>query len=431
MLAHRCHRRGTVKGREPYPHDTSADPMIGRVKCAACGTSHPIDHVAGGADAIRLRVPVTAAHLATYLGDTVGPVWIVDGGARTEVSRPGDGRAPVYHRGAPSMSWFDLPLAQLREYRPEREEPADFDAFWAATLDEARSLRRPTEFRRAHPELRALEVFDVTFSGFGGHPIRGWLILPRQRGGPLPVVVEFVGYGGGRGLPSFWLTWPAAGYATFVMDTRGQGSAWVPGDTSDEAPEGSGPQVAGFMTRGILDPARYFYRRVFTDAAMAVAAAREHPAVDPAQVVVSGGSQGGGIGLAAIALDGEAVAACIDVPFLCHFRRALEVTDEAPYNELRQYLAVHRHRVEDVFRTLSYVDGVNFAARGRAPVLFSVGLMDTVCPPSTVFAAYNHYAGEKDIRIWPFNGHEAGTVQHVHERIAFLAERGIVPPDVG
>jgi cephalosporin-C deacetylase len=323
---------------------------------------------------------------------------------------------------------FDLPLDQLTTYRPVREEPDDFDAFWQATLDVARAARLPTDFQPAHPELRALEVFDVTFSGYAGQPIKGWLILPRHRSGPLPVVVEFVGYGGGRGLPSFWLTWAAAGYANFVMDTRGQGAAWVPGDTPDPDPIGSGPQVAGFMTRGILDVRNYFYRRVFVDAAMAVAAAREHAAIDPSKVVIAGGSQGGGIALAATALDGSAVAACIDVPFLCHFRRAIEITDELPYGELRSFLSVQRHRADEVFRTLSYVDGVNFAARARAPVLMSVGLMDTICPPSTVFAAFNHYAGPKQIKVWPFNGHEAGTIQHVHERLRFLAECGVVPP---
>src|SRR5215216_5166178 len=136
------------------------------------------------------------------------------------------------------MSLFDLPLDVLRTYRPERDEPADFDAFWSDTVAAARAARTPTLFAPTHPELRALEVYDVTFSGFGGQPIRAWLILPRHRAGPVPVVIEFVGYGGGRGLPSSWLTWPAAGYATFVMDTRGQGSAWIPGDTPDPEPEG-------------------------------------------------------------------------------------------------------------------------------------------------------------------------------------------------
>jgi cephalosporin-C deacetylase len=146
-------------------------------------------------------------------------------------------------------------------------------------------------------------------------------------------------------------------------------------------------------------------------------------------VIVAGGSQGGAITLAAAALDGTAQAALIDVPFLSHFRRAIEITDEIPYLELRQFLGVHRGRGDDVFRTLSYFDGMNLATRARVPALFSVGLMDAICPPSTIFAAYNHYAGPSEIRVWPFNGHEAGQAQHVFEQIRFLEGLGIGPAD--
>jgi cephalosporin-C deacetylase len=326
-----------------------------------------------------------------------------------------------------AMALFDLPLAQLITYRPSREEPADFDAFWAETLDEARSARRPTSFEPAYPELASLEVLDVTFSGHAGERIKAWLLLPRHADRPLPTVVEYIGYGGGRGLPTQWLTRVVAGYAHFVMDTRGQGSMWTTGDTPDAEPPGSNPQYPGFMTRGILDPRTYFYRRLFGDATMAIAAARDHEAVDRERVIVAGGSQGGGIGLAAAALDGTVAAALIDVPFLCHFRRALEITDEPPYVELRSYLAVHRSREEQVFRTLSYVDGMNFAARARTPLLMSVGLMDAICPPSTVFAAYNHWAGPKEIRVWPYNGHDAGQGPHVLEQYRFLDALGLAP----
>ena len=326
------------------------------------------------------------------------------------------------------MALIDLPLEQLERYLPDRTEPDDFDAFWAMTLRDARSRRTVPRFEPAYGELRSLDVFDVTYSGFAGQPIKAWLILPRHRAGRLPVVVEYVGYGGGRGLPIHWLGWPSAGYATLVMDTRGQGSLFVPGETPDPDAGDSASQYPGFLTRGIEDPLRYFYRRVFTDAALAVDAVREHPAIDPDRVVVSGGSQGGAITLAAAALADRPVAALVDVPFLCHPRRALEITDEHPYVELRQYLAVHRARSETVFHTLSYIDGVNMAARATIPALMSVGLMDAVCPPSTVFAAYNHYAGPKEIRVYPYNGHEAGTNEHVFEKLRFVAGLGIVPP---
>jgi cephalosporin-C deacetylase len=313
---------------------------------------------------------------------------------------------------------FDLPLDQLQTYFPPREEPPDFNDFWAGTLAAARAHPLEATFAPVDAGLRLMDAFDVTFNGYGGQPIKGWLLLPRGRTGPLPCVVEYIGYGGGRGRPIDWLLFSAAGYAHFVMDTRGQGGVWRGGDTPDVAV--SGPQSPGFMTCGVLDPATYYYRRVFTDAVRAVEAARSHPAVDGGRVAAAGGSQGGGIALAAGALVGDVAAVMADVPFLCHFRRATSISDAFPYGEIVQFCKVHRDKVETVFRTLSYFDGVNFAARCTAPALFSTGLMDETCPPSTVFAAYNHYAGSKEMCVWPFNRHEGGESDQNVERLAFL-----------
>lgn len=323
------------------------------------------------------------------------------------------------------MALFDKPLDELRSYRPEREEPADFDAFWAATLADARRHDLAAQFTSVDTGLRTVEAYDVTYAGFGGQPIKGWLFLPSQRSSKLPVVVEYIGYGGGRGLPIEWLLWSGAGYAHFVMDTRGQGSAWRKGDTPDPESEGSSPQYPGFMTRGVLDPKTYYYRRVFTDAVRAVEAASSHPAVDASRVAVTGGSQGGGISLAVAGLSpallgGAVTVAMPDVPFLCHYRRATEIVDTHPYQEIVRFCKVQRDQVETVFRTLSYFDGMNFAARATAPALFSTAMMDDICPPSTVFAAYNHYQGEKDIRVWPFNNHEGGQSYQNVEQLKFL-----------
>ena len=127
------------------------------------------------------------------------------------------------------MAIFDLPLEQLQTYLPARAEPADFDSFWQSTIKEARTYALKATFERVDYGLRAQETFDVTFSGFGGQAVRGWLILPRQRTAPLPCIVEFIGYGGGRNFGFDWLLWASAGYAHFVMDTRGQGAGLVHG----------------------------------------------------------------------------------------------------------------------------------------------------------------------------------------------------------
>ena len=261
------------------------------------------------------------------------------------------------------MAFFDLSLDQLQTYRPQVAEPADFDAFWQATLAEARQFPLNAAFEKVDYGLAAQETFDVTFSGFGGQPIKGWFLLPMQRREPLPCVVEYIGYGGGRSFPFDWLLWSSAGYAHLVMDTRGQGSGWISGDTPDLYAEGGNPHAPGCMTDGILDPRHYYYRRVITDAIRAVEAVRSHSAVDPARVAVTGGSQGGGITVAAAGLVPDLLAAMPDVPFLCHYRRATELVDSYPYKEIADFCHTHRDKVERVFNTLSYFDGVNFAAR--------------------------------------------------------------------
>ncbi|WP_405578690.1 acetylxylan esterase [Streptomyces sp. NBC_01190] len=305
------------------------------------------------------------------------------------------------------MAEFDLPLEELREYRSASVEPADFDRFWADTLAEARHHDLDARFEAVSTGLTTVDTYDATFAGFGGHPIKGWLVVPAGAREPLPLVVEFIGYGGGRGLAHAHLLWASAGFAHFVMDTRGQGSGWLTGDTPD--PAGSGPAGPGFLTRGIDDPDTYYYRRVFTDAVRAVEAARSHPLTDASRTAAVGISQGGGITLAVGGLVPDLVAIAPDVPFLCDFPRAATITDQLPYREVGHYLASHRRSKEQVFATLGYFDGVHFAAKGRAAALFSTALEDDVCPPSTVFAAYNAYAGDdKHIEVYDFNNHEGG-----------------------
>ncbi|OKI46021.1 acetylxylan esterase [Micromonospora sp. CB01531] len=320
------------------------------------------------------------------------------------------------------MPRFDLPLDELRAYRPEIREPADFDDFWTRTLAEARAAGDKPSFTPVESPLTACHVFDVQFSGYAGDPVAGWLLVPADAEAPLPTIVQYLGYGAGRGLPHEWLPWAAAGYAFFVMDTRGQGAQWgVGGHTPD--PHGSGPAASGVMTRGIDSPETYYYRRVFTDAVRAIDAVREHPLVDAARVSICGGSQGGGIALAAAGLSDGLVAALPDVPLLCHFERAVGLTDRDPYQEIVRYLGVQRGMTERAFTTLSYFDGVCFASRASAAALFSVGLLDQTCPPSTVFAAYNAYAGEKAITVHHFNGHEGGAAGQWALQASFLADR--------
>jgi cephalosporin-C deacetylase len=333
------------------------------------------------------------------------------------------------------MTAYDLPLDALRAYAPDRPVPDDFEAFWQATITGSRGKATPPEARVVQTALRTVTVADVSFSGYGGQRIRAWFLAPVGATGRLPTIVEYVGYGGGRSSPAAWLGWPSAGYGLLVMDTRGQGSSWSTGDTPDLTSPDPDPasgsetigQVPGFVTRGIERKESWYYRRLVTDAVLAVDAARAHALVDPDRIAVAGISQGGGLALAVAGLRSDVAAALIDVPFLCDWPRAIEVTDSDPYHELTRYLAVRRDRVGPTLATVAYVDGIHFAPRAACPALFSVALRDETCPPSTVFAAYNRYAGPKDIRVWPYNGHEGGQLVQFDERLQFLDGLGFAP----
>ena len=172
------------------------------------------------------------------------------------------------------MPWFDMPLQQLREYRTSTPEPEGLDEWWAKRLEAARAQARPAMFTPHEPDVYApFEVSDVEFSGADGDPIRAWYIKPAGAASA-PVVVKFIGYGGGRGAPSEHMLLPALGYAVLVMDSRGQGGRWTTGATPDGR-GGTGAENSLVMTRGIASPEDYYYTRMFTDAARAVDVALE------------------------------------------------------------------------------------------------------------------------------------------------------------
>lgn len=317
------------------------------------------------------------------------------------------------------MVFTDTPLEQLRSYRPTVREPEDFDRFWADTISQARSAGGEATITRWDGPGTALEMFDVTFPGFGGEPIRAWLIQPADITEPLPCVVQFQGYGGSRGLPFEHLAWANAGFVHLFVDTRGQGVSWGTGGATPD-PHGSDGQVAGMMTKGISDPATYYYRRFFTDGVRAVDFVHSLEQVDSTRVAVYGGSQGGGAALAVGALAEQVAAVMADVPFLCHYERAVTITDSFPYQELVKYLKTFRGSHEWLFDHLAYFDGVNFSKRIQATTRVSVALMDDICPPSTIFAAVNHMPQPPELDIYPYNNHEGGQAEQVRRLMTWL-----------
>lgn len=304
------------------------------------------------------------------------------------------------------MPLSDLALEDLQTYRYPRSAPADLESFWQRTLAEARAAGGAVTVAPADTGVTAFDISDVTFPGFGGEPIRAWWTRPKNITDDLPVVIEYIGYGGGRGLPHERMLWAAHGYHHFVVDTRGQGSMGMAGDTPD--PHGSGPAANGYFTRGVDAPENLYYRRLYTDAARAVDAVRTLPGVRADRVAVWGHSQGGGLALAAAALVPDVVACAARTPFLCGIQRSAQVSSSGPFAEVVNYQATHRGLAERAAANLDYIDCALLAPWIKAPVWVCVALMDTVCPPSGIYGAINNMTVQPDVVVRPFNGHEGG-----------------------
>src|SRR6478736_4504373 len=135
------------------------------------------------------------------------------------------------------MPMFDLPLAELEVYRPEVAEPDDLTEFWQRSLAETDRYDIGIEAELVDNKLALIDTYDLTYAGFGGTPVKAWLHVPAGTDGPLPTVVQYRGYSGGRGFPHSYTGFAQAGWASLVMDTRGQG--W-----RDGGPPGSHDRAA-------------------------------------------------------------------------------------------------------------------------------------------------------------------------------------------
>jgi cephalosporin-C deacetylase len=232
----------------------------------------------------------------------------------------------------------------------------------------------------------------------------------------------FIGYGGGRDLPAAHALYPACGYATLVMDSRGQGGTWSWGDTADPGAGESGPEHPGVMSRGVASPETYYYRRLYVDAVRAVETAASLPGVDAGRIGVAGSSQGGALALASAALAPELVRLChADVPFLCDIERGMDVALDPPYTELVTYLAMHPELDGAVRNTLRHVDNALLATRIEAQTLVTAALRDTIVPPSTVFAAFNAITASKEIVVLPYANHDQVPSSHRERQLSDFA----------
>lgn len=301
---------------------------------------------------------------------------------------------------------FDMSHEVLKTYKGTNPRPADFDAYWETAL---------AEMNAVDPQIQitADEDFQVPFAtcshlfyrGVGGACVHAKLLKPKHAPEPHPAVLMFHGYGGFSGDWNEKLNYVAAGFTVATLDCRGQGGL------SEDIGGVKGTTMRGQIIRGLEDsPEKLLFRSIFLDTAQLAKIVMDMPDVDETRVGAMGGSQGGGLSLACAALEPRIHRVAPMYPFLCDYQRVWEMEQaKEAYFELKDYFRHRdpRHENEaEVFRRLGYIDVQHLAPRIKAEVLMASAFDDTVCPPSTQFAAYNKIRSKKSMETYPDFGHE-------------------------
>lgn len=304
------------------------------------------------------------------------------------------------------MPLVDMPLDKLKGYEGRTPRPVDFDEYWARALAEMEATDAQVELEPYALDAPFAECFHLWFTGVGGARVHAQYLRPKNHEEPHPAVLLFHGYSGNAGDWTDKLKWVGRGYSVAALDCRGQGGL------SEDVGGAWGPTLRGHIIRGLSDPNpdKLYFRNVFLDTAQLARIVMGFPEVDANRVGATGGSQGGGLTLACAALTPTLKRAAPVFPFLCDYQRVWEMDlAKGAYEELATYFRHFdpRHeREQEIFIRLGYIDNQHLAARIGAETLMLVGLMDTICPPSTQFAAYNRIAAPKEMILYPDFGHE-------------------------
>jgi len=300
---------------------------------------------------------------------------------------------------------FDMPKAKLLKYKGVNPRPKDFDAYWERGLKQMRATDPDVKLVDSGFKTPFADCMDMYFTGVGGARIHAKLARPKKMAGRNPALLMLHGYSGNAGDWTGLLPHAAAGYTVAAMDCRGQGGK------SEDIGGVKGNTLRGHIIRGLDDhPDKLLFRQIYLDTAQMARVVMDMPNVDPKRVGATGGSQGGGLTLACVALEPRIKLAAPMFPFLCDYRRVWDI-DQAKdaYEELRQYFRFFdplHEREEEIFTKLGYIDVQFLAPRIKAEVLMFVSYMDTICPPSTQFSAYNKIKSKKSLVEYPDFGHE-------------------------
>ena len=310
---------------------------------------------------------------------------------------PGPYRANVTasgERGDRSIQWvftYDFP-----GYQPELTRPDDFHDFWRETLEELAKVPMDAELTPATDQnTETAEVFKVSLATLGGRRVHCWYWRPKQPGR----------YKAQFELPSSGLYPRQAHEAPHGPDLCGMWMA-IHGLPVDLDPANPPPDPAAwnYWTHGIEDPHTSMWRTIYASLVRGVDFLSSREEVDPVGIMVSGGSQGGGLSLVLAGLDRRVAFAA---PAHSGLPRLDWTVQHGPGFWPFGMAAKPKGQTEEQFlKTLSYFDAANFTLDITCPVVAEVSLLDTVTASGNQISALAHLKpGQLQLICDPWQSH--------------------------
>lgn len=269
--------------------------------------------------------------------------------------------------------------------------PDDFDAFWDGMKRKLADVPVAPSVRSVKSPLPDVQSFDVTAPALG-QPISAYMAKPAgAKPKSLPIILTVHGAGVNDSSLVGSANWAAKGFLAMDMNAHG-----LPNGKPRQyyADLYAGP-MKGYRFENRDDREKGYFTGMMLRLVRAIDVLTAQPEWDGKHVVVSGASQGGYQAIAAAGIDGRVTFFAAGVPAGCDHSGMLA-------NRIAGWPKIVP--VEDgkpdlkVVEAARYVDCVNFAARTKAKgAYFTVGFIDTTCPPTSIYAAYNQLSIPKQI----------------------------------
>ncbi|MDO5308989.1 MAG: acetylxylan esterase [Planctomycetia bacterium] len=282
-------------------------------------------------------------------------------------------------------------------------KPDDFDEYWKRSQQEVREI--PIDLKQTRLEElcnEKHEVYAISFATVGDRRVYGYLSLPKSDDAPFPALVNVPGAGNGVG-PEFWLA--DKGFVVMNMNFLPYEVHWDGETRKKQFDEFNKTLDVPYQYNGVQDRNTYFFRAAYLGIDRAVDWLAEQPYVDSRRIGYYGSSQGGASGLILGGLNSHFCALVTAVPASCDHGGHL--TGRSPgWPRIADYF----RQDEKVIEEMRYLDAVNFASRiNNAYIDVTVGFIDNVCCPSSVYAAYNAIPSAKKTMLHELKlGHQNG-----------------------